>query len=306
MITTLAYTLPESSIWLFRASFWGILGLLTAGGIGLYRASKTECILHRNTKDAFIALLVAMLHWSSLVLLVQIGMRDTDLLRYMKTEAVQLATVWLGTFAITLVQVRRLNDSSISIATLFFATAARLISGLLTLLLTLLLPIAFFLTLILSRFYMGSLWGVLGGFRELIDTKIFILSLPVQLLRGMWQLIHLTSTEGTDNRWEWVYIATSVVLFLFCGWWLHKISTDYAPAKHDDLLLAVQKSSPAAVRRIIAFNPNLYRNDAVETAVDKSHRGTLRAIIRTPYDLSTAQQHATKTDNQKMLKFLNK
>ncbi len=304
MTSTPAYSLPEPSVWLFRLLFWGVLCLLVTGSIGIYRASKEEFALHRNTKDVFLSILVTLLNWLPLGLLLWIARQDGDLIRSMKSEIAQLATVWVGSFAMAIVQARKCNPG-ISAGQAFFAGCGRLLLGTLAQLCSLLVVFGS-IFIILSRGWGNRTCHFIRSSVFDLSARLFLISLLASLFEFIWITIYETDREEVRENMGWVYWCTNVLVFALTCWGVYALDTHYGSATHEDLVRAAEKSRPATVRRIVAFNPELSREEALNLAVDKGHKGTLKALIRNRKDYSTAHQRATATDNDKMLLFLKK
>ena len=300
MISTLAYTLPEPNVWLFRASFWGIVIILVLGGMGIYRASQERFALHRNTKDVFLSMPVTLLNWASFILLLWIGRQDTDLLSSMKSEAAQAATVWLGTFAIAVAQAKKFNPG-ISPLNAVLAGSGRLLLGTLSQIFALLIPLGAFF----------AAYGSPHGRRSHhvphdsgFEVQLFIISLTVSIFQFVWSTVYETDKEEVNEKMGWVYAVCNVLIFALACWGGNVLCEHYEAADTDTLLRAVEKSRPNAIRRIIAFNPHLYRKDAILAAADKENRRVLRALIRSGRDLDLARKFAENNGKQKLSAFL--
>lgn len=303
MITsTLAYALPEPNVWLFRLSFWCIVALLAAGSIGIYRASQEKFALHRNTADVFLSMPVTLLNWLSLLLLLWIGRQDEDLLSSMKSEAAQAAVVWLGTFAIALVQVKKFNPG-ITRGNVILAACGRLLLGTLAQIGAVLVLAGSFFSLFGrisgSRSYRG-----LGNYIPDIAVRFFIISLLVSIFQFIWSIVFETDREEVNEKIGWIYGVSNVLLFGLACWGGCVLCEHYEAASSADLLRAVSQKKPAAVRRIIAFNPQLPRTEPILAATDRGHKKTLRALIRTHSDLATARQRAEQNGNKPLISFL--
>ena len=302
MNATLAYTLPEPNVWLFRLSFWCIAALLAAGGTGIYRASQAKYALHRNTADVFLSMPVTLLNWVSLLLLLWIGNQDKDLLNSMKSEAAQAAVIWLGTFAIALVQVKKFNPG-ISPGNVILAAGGRLLLGTLAQLGAVLVLAGSFFALfgnINGRRSHGG-WGT---YVSDLSARFFIISLMISLFQFIWSIVFETDKEEVNENMGWVYGVSNVLLFGLACWGGSILCEHYESASPADLRQAVTQKNPAAVRHIIAFNPKLTRDDALRAAVDSENRKTLRALIRNRHDLTEAQDYAQQSSKRKLLNFL--
>lgn len=303
MTSTLAYSLPEPNVWLFRLSFWGIIALLTAGGIGIYRASKNQFALYRNTQDVFLSMPVTLFNWVSLAVLLWIGRQDADLLSSMKSEAAQAATVWLGTFAIAVVQARKCNPGMPPLQ-IISAGCGRLLLGTMSQLGALLVLAGFLFAFFGNTYGRWSRFGF-GSYTSSLSVKLFLISLAASIFRMIWSIIYETDREEVNEKRGWVYGVVNVLLFCLACWGGSLLCEQYELASADTLLRAAERGKPAAVRHIIAFNPKLSRTEAILAATDNEHRKTLRALIRTRRDLATARQRAEENGNRQLMTFLN-
>ncbi len=303
MTSTLAYSLPEPNVWLFRLSFWGIIALLTAGGIGIYRASKNQFALYRNTQDVFLSMPVTLFNWVSLAVLLWIGRQDADLLSSMKSEAAQAATVWLGTFAIAVVQARKCNPGMPPLQ-IISAGCGRLLLGTMSQLGALLVLAGFLFAFFGNTYGRRSRFGF-GSYTSGLSVKLFLISLAASIFRMIWSIIYETDREEVNEKRGWVYGVVNVLLFCLACWGGSLLCEQYELASADTLLRAAERGKPAAVRHIIAFNPKLSRTEAILAATDNEHRKTLRALIRTRRDLATARQRAEENGNRQLMTFLN-
>ena len=299
MITTLAYHLPEPNVWLFRLSFWGIIGMLVLGGLGIYRASQNQFALHRDTKDVFLSMPVTLLNWVSLALLLWIGRQDSDLLRSLGPEAAQAATVWLGTFAIAIVQAKKCNPE-LSRSQTLMAAAGRLMLGTLAQIGAILIPLGC-LFMFIGHMHTRRSW--LSWFYGL-EVRLLFLSLMVGAFQLVWTTIHETDREEVNEKRGWVYGVVNVVLFGLICWGGTLLCEQYEAATTDELLRVVEQKKPVAIRHIIAFNPELPRDEAILAATDIGSKKTLRALIRTDRDLATARDRANKNGHQQIVSFL--
>lgn len=302
MTSTLAYSLPEPNVWLFRLSFWGIIAMLTAGGIGIYRASQNQFALYRNTKDVFLSMPVTLFNWASLAVLLWIGRQDADLLSSMKSEAAQAATVWMGTFAIAVVQARKCNPGMPLLQTIF-SGCGRLLLGTLSQLGALLVLAGCLFAFSGNTYGRRSRFGF-GSYTSDLSIKLFLISLSASLFRMIWSIVYETDREEVNEKRGWVYGVVNVLLFCLACWGGILLCEQYELASTDALLRAAEHKKPAAVRHIIAFNPELSRTEAILAATDNGHRKTLRALIRTRSDLATARQRAEENGNQQLISFL--
>lgn len=302
MNTALAYALPEPSVWLFRLSFWCIVALLAAGSIGIYRASQEKFALHRNTADVFLSMPVTLLNWLSLLLLLWIGRQDEDLLSSMKSEAAQAAVVWLGTFAIALVQVKKFNPG-ISKGNVILAACGRLLLGTLAQIGAVLVLAGSFFALF-GRINGRRSYGGLGHYIPDLAVRFFIISLLVSIFQFIWSIVFETDREEVNEKMGWIYGVSNVLLFGLACWGGSVLCGHYEAATSADLLRAVSQKNPAAVRRIIAFNPTLERNQALCAAVDSENKKTLRAAIRNRHDLMLAGKRAEENGNQYLISYL--
>lgn len=302
MTSTLAYALPEPNLWLFRLSFWGIITMLAAGGIGIYRASKNQFALYRDTKDVFLSMPVTLFNWASLAVLLWIGRQDADLLCCMKSEAAQAATVWLGTFAIAVVQARKCNPDMPPLQ-IISAGCGRLLLGTLSQLGALLVLAGCLFAFFGNTCGRRSRFGF-GPYVSDLSTKLFLISLAASLFRMIWSIVYETDREEVNEKRGWIYGVANVLLFCLACWGGSLLCEQYELASADTLLRATERKKPAAVRHIIAFNPELSRTEAILSATDNGHRKTLRALIRTRSDLVTARQRAEENGNQQLMSFL--
>lgn len=302
MNTALAYALPEPSVWLFRLSFWCIVALLAAGSIGIYRASQEKFALHRNTADVFLSMPVTLLNWVSLLLLLWIGRQDEDLLSSMKSEAAQAAVVWLGTFAIALVQVKKFNPG-ISGWNVISAACGRLLLGTLAQIGAVLVLAGCFFTLF-GRIIGRRSYGGLGNYIPDLTVRFFIISLLVSIFQFIWSIVFETDREKVNEKMGWVYGVSNVLLFGLACWGGSVLCEHYEAATSTDLLRAVSQKNPAAVRHIVAFNPELTRDKALCAAVDAGNRKTLRAVIRNRHDLTVALDYAEQNGKRNLVNFL--
>ncbi len=301
MNTALAYALPEPNVWLFRLSFWCIVTLLAAGSIGIYRASQEKFALHRNTADVFLSMPVTLLNWLSLLLLLWIGRQDEDLLSSMKSEAAQVAVVWLGTFAIALVQVKKFNPG-ITWGNVISAACGRLLLGTLAQIGAVLVLAGCFFTLF-GRISGRRSYGGLGSYTDLA-VRFFIISLLVSIFQFIWSIVFETDREEVNEKMGWVYGVSNVLLFGLACWGGSVLCEHYEAADSADLLRAVSQKNPAAVRHIVAFNPELTRDKALCAAVDAGNRKTLRAVIRNRHDLTVALDYAEQNGKRSLVNFL--
>lgn len=302
MNAALAYALPEPNVWLFRLSFWCIVAILAAGSIGIYRASQEKFALHRNTADVFLSMPVTLLNWLSLLLLLWIGRQDEDLLSSMKSEAAQAAVVWLGTFAIALVQVKKFNPG-ITRGNVISAACGRLLLGTLAQIGAVLVLAGSFFSLF-GRISGRRTYGGLGNYIPDLAVRFFIISLLVSIFQFIWSIVFETDREEVNEKMGWIYGVSNVLLFGLACWGGSVLCEHYEAASSADLLRAVSQKNPAAVRRIIAFNPKLERDKALCTAVESGNRKTLRAAIRNRHDLMTASKHAESNGNQALISYL--
>ncbi|MBQ8516777.1 MAG: hypothetical protein IJ498_04265 [Akkermansia sp.] len=302
MTSTLAYSLPEPNVWLFRLSFWGIIAMLTAGGIGIYRASKNQFALYRDTKDVFLSMPVTLLNWFSLAVLLWIGRQDADLLSSMKAEAAQAATVWLGTFAIAVVQARKCNPG-VTTRQIIYAGCGRLLLGTMSQLGALLVLAGCLFAFFGNSHGQRSRFGF-GSYTSDLSVKLFLISLAASLFQMIWSIVYETDREEVNEKRGWVYGAVNVLLFCLACWGGNLLCEQYELASTDALLRAAERKKPATVRHIIAFNPELSRTEAILAATDNGHRKTLRTLIRTRSDLATARQRAEENGNQQLMTFL--
>lgn len=299
MITTLAYQLPEPNVWFFRLSFWGVVGMLALGGVGIYRASQNQFALHRDTKDVFLSMPVTMLNWVSLALLLWIGRQDSDLLSSLGAEAAQAATVWLGTLAIAIVQAKKCNPE-LSRSQTLMAAAGRLMLGTLAQLGAILILLSC-IFMFIGRLYIRRIWMSWGYG---LEVRLLFLSLMVGAFQLVWATIHETDREEVNEKRGWVYGVVNVVLFGFICWGGLLLCEQYEAASTEELLRAVERKKPAAIRHIIAFNPELPRDEAILAATDIGSKKTLRALIRTKSDLAIAREQANKNGHQPLVTFL--
>lgn len=302
MNAALAYALPEPNVWLFRLSFWCIVALLAAGSIGIYRASQEKFALHRNTADVFLSMPVTLLNWLSLLLLLWIGRQDEDLLSSMKSEAAQAAVVWLGTFAIALVQVKKFNPG-ISKGNVILAACGRLLLGTLAQIGAVLVLAGSFFALF-GRINGRRSYGGMGDYIPDLAARFFIISLLVSIFQFIWSIVFETDREEVNEKMGWIYGVSNVLLFGLACWGGSVLCGHYEAATSADLLRAVSQKNPAAVRRIIAFNPTLERNQALCAAVDSENKKTLRAAIRNRHDLMLAGKRAEENGNQYLISYL--
>ncbi len=302
MTSTLTYSLPEPNVWLFRLSFWGIVAMLAAGGIGIYRASKNQFALYRDTKDVFLSMPVTLFNWASLAVLLWIGRQDSDLLSSMKSEAAQAATVWLGTFAIAVVQARKCNPG-IPPQQIISAGCGRLLLGTLSQLGALLVLAGCLFAFFGNTYGRRSRFGF-GTYTSDLSTKMFLISLAAGIFRMIWSIVYETDREEVNEKRGWVFGVVNVLLFCLVCWGGTLLCEQYELATTDELLRAAKQKKPAAVRHIIAFNPKLSRTEAILSASDNGHRKTLRALIRTRSDLATARQRAEQNGNKPLISFL--
>ncbi len=302
MNAALAYALPEPNVWLFRLSFWCIVALLAAGSIGIYRASQEKFALHRNTADVFLSMPVTLLNWLSLLLLLWIGRQDEDLLSSMKSEAAQAAVVWLGTFAIALVQVKKFNPG-ISKGKVILAACGRLLLGTLAQIGAVLVLAGSFFALF-GRINGRRSYGGMGDYIPDLAVRFFIISLLVSIFQFIWSIVFETDREEVNEKMGWIYGVSNVLLFGLACWGGSVLCGHYEAATSADLLRAVSQKNPAAVRRIIAFNPTLERNQALCAAVDSENKKTLRAAIRNRHDLMLAGKRAEENGNQYLISYL--
>lgn len=302
MNAALAYALPEPNVWLFRLSFWCIVALLAAGSIGIYRASQEKFALHRNTADVFLSMPVTLLNWLSLLLLLWIGRQDEDLLSSMKSEAAQAAVVWLGTFAIALVQVKKFNPG-ISKGNVILAACGRLLLGTLAQIGAVLVLAGSFFALF-GRINGRRSYGGMGDYIPDLAVRFFIISLLVSIFQFIWSIVFETDREEVNEKMGWIYGVSNVLLFGLACWGGSVLCGHYEAATSADLLRAVSQKNPAAVRRIIAFNPTLERNQALCAAVDSENKKTLRAAIRNRHDLMLAGKRAEENGNQYLISYL--
>lgn len=302
MNAALAYALPEPNVWLFRLSFWCIVALLAAGSIGIYRASQEKFALHRNTADVFLSMPVTLLNWLSLLLLLWIGRQDEDLLSSMKSEAAQAAVVWLGTFAIALVQVKKFNPG-ISKGNVILAACGRLLLGTLAQIGAVLVLAGSFFALF-GRINGRRSYGGMGDYIPDLAVRFLIISLLVSIFQFIWSIVFETDREEVNEKMGWIYGVSNVLLFGLACWGGSVLCGHYEAATSADLLRAVSQKNPAAVRRIIAFNPTLERNQALCAAVDSENKKTLRAAIRNRHDLMLAGKRAEENGNQYLISYL--
>lgn len=276
--------------------------MLAAGGIGIYRASQNRFALYRDTKDVFLSLPVTLFNWLSLAVLLWIGRQDTDLLSSMKSEAAQAAIVWLGTFAISVVQARKCNPG-IPPLQILSAGCGRLLLGTLSQL-GALLVLAGCLFAFFGGNYGRRSWLGFGPYVSDLSMKLFLISLAVSIFRMVWSIIYETDREEVNKKRGWIYGVVNVLLLGIAYWGGNLLCEQYEHASTDALLRAAERKKPDAVRHIIAFNPKLPRTEAILAATDNSHRKTLRALIRTRYDLATARKRAEENGNRKLISFL--
>ncbi len=302
MNTALAYALPEPNVWLFRLSFWCIVAMLAAGSIGIYRASQEKFALHRNTADVFLSMPVTLLNWLSLLLLLWIGRQDEDLLSSMKSEAAQAAVVWLGTFAIALVQVKKFNPG-ITRGNVILAACGRLLLGTLAQIGAVLVLAGSFFSLFV-RISGRRSYGGLGNYIPDLAVRFFIISLLVSIFQFIWSIVFETDREEVNEKMGRIYGVSNVLLFGLACWGGSVLCEHYEAASSADLLRAVTQKNPAAVRRIIAFNPKLERNQALCAAVDSENKKTLRAAIRNRHDLMLSGKRAEENGNQALISYL--
>lgn len=303
MITsTLAYSLPEPNVWLFRLSFWGIIAMLVAGGIGIYRASQNQFALYRDTKDVFLSMPVTLFNWASLAVLLWIGRQDADLLSSMKSEAAQAATVWLGTFAIAVAQARKCNPG-IPLLQIISAGCGRLLLGTLSQLGALLVLAGCLFAFSGHTYGRRSRLGF-GPYISDLSTKLFLISLAASIFRLILSIVYETDREEVNEKYGWIYGVVNVLIFGLACWGGTQLCEQYELASTDDLLRAAERKKPAAVRHIIAFNSKLSRTEAILAATDNGHKKTLCALIRTRSDLATARKRAEENGNRQLMTFL--
>lgn len=290
---TAAEPLPSCEFYGYVAVLAAVLGVL--GFIGLLTASAQKVDLHYGMGDVYLSVPIALAAWMGLGSLAIMGWRGDDLLPYMHEK------MWLsgGSLVLALllsfVLVRRCNPDS-GIFGIAFAAFGRLFVDTLSQL--------FSIFIVLS-----GVWVIFGGRKQDGEKVSFLGRLGCAFaFMGLFNLIWgsiRTTTRETVSSTNGYLLGILNVLCIAGAVYGGYLYTHRTPQMHSsDLVEAVQAQNPDKIRRIVAENPMLERDYAIENAVENDFRRMLNVIIRDSADLEHAIEYAETHGKKDTLRFL--
>ncbi len=290
---TAAEPLPSCEFYGYVAVFAAVLGVM--GFIGLLTASAQKVDLHYGMGDVYLSVPIALAAWMGLGSLAIMGWRGDDLLPYMHEKMWLSGGSLLLALLLSFVLVRRCNPDS-GIFGIAVAAFGRLFVDTLSQL--------FSIFIVLS-----GVWVIFGGRKQDGEKVSFLGRLGcafafMWLFNLIWGSIRTTTRETVSSTNGYLLGILNVLCIVGAvyGGYLY---THRTPKMHSsDLVEAVQAQNPDKIRRIVAENPMLERDYAIENAVDNDFRRMLNVIIRDSADLEHAIEYAEAHDKKDTLRFL--
>lgn len=290
---TSAEPLPSQEFMGTVGVFAAILGVL--GFIGLLTASAQKVDLHYGMGDVYFSVPIALAAWLGLGSLAIMGYRGDDLLPYMQDKLWLSGGSLLLALVLSIVLVRRCNPEA-GVLRLVVAAFGRLFVDTLSQLFSLLVVLS-------------GVWVIFGGRKQDGEKVSFLGRLGctfafVGLFNLVWGSIRSTTKEpiSSTNGYLLGILNVLCVAGAVYGGYLYMNRTPQLHAM--DLVESVAAQKPEQVRRIIAENPMLDREDAIEHAVQNDFRKMLNIIVRDTSDLEFAIEYASDSDKSATLRFL--
>ncbi len=290
---TSAEPLPTQEFMGTVGVFAAILGIL--GFTGLLAASAQKVDLHYGMGDVYLSVPIALAAWLGLGSLAIMGYRGDDLLPYMQEKLwLSGGSLMLALF-LSFVLVRRCNPEA-GVLRLVIAAFGRLFVDTLSQLFSLLVVLS-------------GVWVIFGGRKQDGEKVSFLGRLGcafafVGLFNLVWGSIRSTTKEpiSATNGYLLGILNVLCVAGAVYGGYLYTHRTPQL--RSTDLVEAVAAQKSEQVRRIIAENPMLDREAAIEHAVRNDFRKMLNIIVRDTSDLELAIECASDNDKTATLRFL--
>ena len=276
-----------------------ILAIVMAvlGFIGLLTASADHVDLHYGMGDVYLSVPLALATWMGLGSLMLMGARGDDLLPFMQQK------MWLSGASIVLalilsfILVRRCNPQA-GFFSLTLAAFGRLFVDTLSQLFSILVVL-------------GGLWVIFGGGKKQNGEHVSFMGRLgcafafVWMFNLAWGSIRTTTRETVSSTNGYLLGILNVLCIAAAGYAGYLYVNATPASKPADLVAAVQAGDADACRAIMAANPLLERNAAIEHAVVNKQLRMLNVIVRDEMDLDYALDVATQNDKTSVQSFLN-
>ena len=273
--------------------FAAVLGVL--GFIGLLTASAQKVDLHYGMGDVYLSVPVALAAWLGVASLAIMGWRGDDLLPFMQEK------LWLSGGSVVLalvlsfVLVRRCNPES-GVVGVSFAAFGRLFVDTLSQLFSILVVLS-------------GVWVIFGGRKQNGEKVSFLGRLGCAfafagLFNLVWGSIRTTTKEPVSSANGYLLGILNVLCMAGAGYAGYVYSHRVPELQPAALVEAVKAQDVEQSLRIIAENPMLDRQLAIENAVRNDYRRMLNIIVRDSLDLEQAMQYAEVNGKESTLRFL--
>ncbi len=278
--TESAIPLPESSphyCWngvLILAAVLAVLGF-----IGLLVATAERVDLHYGMGDVYMSVPLALACWYGLVCAAIMGYRGDDLLPYMQQELLVVGALFVVSFILSFLLVKRCNGQARTLG-LLFATFGRLFVDILGQLFSLLTLLA-------------GVWAIFGGRKQEGEKVSFLGRLGCAavfawIFNLVWGSIRTTTKEPVSAANGYLLGLLNIVCVVAALYGTYEYMHRQPDIQPSALVQTVHENNPDAALRIIAGNPMLKREKAIQVALHEGNYDMLNVIVRSSDDVEKA------------------